>query len=80
MTISGIPPAITPRAVAPRAVAPVAHPQATPPREPGLWAMLSPAERAFFLAPEGQTTLGYGRTGTVTNAAPVLGQHVDVVG
>lgn len=80
MTISGVPPAITPRPIATRGVAPVAQPQSSPPREPGLWAMLSPAERAFFLAPEGQTTLGYGRTGTVTTAAPVLGQHVDVVG
>lgn len=80
MTISGLPPAIVPRPVTPTHAAPVAQPAALPPREPGLWAMLSPAERAFFLAPDGQTTLGYGRSGAVTTATPVLGQHVDVVG
>lgn len=80
MTISGLPPAIIPRPAVPSTAVPVAAPTHSPPREPGLWAMLSPAERAFFLAPEGQATLGYGRAGTVTTASPVLGQHLDVVG
>ncbi|HPF62777.1 MAG: hypothetical protein KC544_02765 [Gemmatimonadetes bacterium] len=80
MTISGLPP-IGPAAgaAAPRPIDRAAAP-ATPGREPGLWAMLSSAERAFFLAPTEQQAIGYGPGGARTEAAPVLGQHLDVRG
>jgi hypothetical protein len=78
VTIPGLPP-VVPGATAPAPPREHAAPP-TPGKEPGLWAMLSRAERAFFLAPVDQEALGYGPGGARTEAAPVLGQHLDVRG
>lgn len=53
---------------------------AAPAAEPSLWTMLSHAERAFFLSPEGAQAIGYGPGGHHTVAAPVLGQQLDIRG
>lgn len=67
------PPAPAPPApAAPHAAAPVA-------RQPGLWSMLSRAERMFFEVPEGTGVLGYGPGGAPTEVAPVIGQRLDVL-
>lgn len=79
MTISGLPPIAPGAAAAARPLDRAAAPNA-PGREPGLWAMLSSAERAFFLAPADQQAIGYGPGGGRAEAAPVLGQHLDVRG
>lgn len=79
MTIPGLPPIVPGSAAA--AARPLDRPAVSSPgKEPGLWAMLSSAERAFFLAPADQQALGYGPGGARTEAAPVLGQHLDVRG
>ncbi len=78
MTISGIP-AGPQAAAAIQAATAVGNSTGTP-REPTLWAMLSNAERAFFLSPSGNESIGYGPAGGSTVAAPALGQHIDVRG
>jgi hypothetical protein len=76
MTIRGLPPASPPVVASSRPVAPGAAKAS----EPGLWSMLTPAERAFFLPPDGEAALGYGRSGRAERGAPALGQRVDVRG
>jgi hypothetical protein len=49
-----------------------------PARQPGLWSVLSRAERMFFEVPEGTGVLGYGPGGSPTEVAPVVGQQLDV--
>lgn len=78
MTISGIP-AGPQAAAAIQAATAVSNGTGTP-REPSLWAMLSNAERAFFLSPSGNESIGYGPGGGNTVAAPALGQQLDVRG
>ncbi|MCL4864752.1 MAG: hypothetical protein KJZ47_02585 [Gemmatimonadales bacterium] len=60
---------------APAAPAAAAQPAA---RQPGLWSILSRAERMFFEVPEGTGVLGYGPGGAPTEVAPVVGQQLDV--
>ncbi len=79
MTIRGIPPQVGPVAT-PVGQAAAVQRSGSQPKEPGLWAMLSPAERAFFLPPDGDAAVGYGRSGRAERPAPLLGQHLDVVG
>jgi hypothetical protein len=57
--------------------------QAQPPvavlaREPALWSILSRAERAFFEASSVAGPLSYGPAGAPADAAPALGQHLDI--
>lgn len=79
MTISGVPGAgglvRLPGATAPAAAA---APAQAPARQPGLWSILSRAERMFFEVPEGTGVLGYGPGGARTEVAPVVGQQLDV--
>lgn len=77
MTISGIPAGSVP--INPVSGANPARTSVTQ-REPTLWTMLSNAERAFFLAPDGDQALGYGPAGGNTIAAPALGSQLDVRG
>lgn len=80
MTIHGLPAPQPYQPSQPPRTDPAAAAQGTPQvaREPALWQMLSQAERAFFLAPSGSMTLGYGPGGATTEAAPVVGQQLDV--
>jgi hypothetical protein len=78
VTISGIP--AGPQAAAPIQAATGVSNGAGAPREPSQGAMLSYAERAFFLSPSGNEAIGYGPGGGHTVAAPALGQHLDVRG
>ncbi len=76
MTISGIPGGAAPI----QSVHGANATRSSTPREPTLWAMLSNAERAFFLAPDGEQALGYDTAGSTTVAAPALGRQLDVRG
>jgi len=79
VTISSVPGASAlvrlPGATPPTAPAAVAQPAA---KQPGLWSILSRAERMFFEVPEGMGVLGYGPGGAPTEVAPVVGQQLDV--
>ncbi|MDZ4675829.1 MAG: hypothetical protein SGI84_15380 [Gemmatimonadota bacterium] len=79
MTISSIPSAGAlvrlPGATPPAASAVPAQAAGKP---PGLWSILSRAERMFFEVPEGTGVLGYGPGGSPTEVAPVVGQQLDV--